>query len=108
MRDSRWLEAFRRQFGDERADYDEALRRHYADGPPADWPQSFASTYASGHPWEDWAETWAHYLHMVDTLETAWQFGLKLEPRVDQGDELSVEATLDPYESKDFQTLAAR
>ncbi|MCG6860238.1 MAG: putative zinc-binding peptidase [Chromatiaceae bacterium] len=108
VRDSRWLEAFRRQFGDERADYDEALQRHYADGPPADWPQSFVSTYASGHPWEDWAETWAHYLHMVDTLETAWQFGLKLEPRVDQSDELAVEATLDPYEAKDFQTLAAR
>src|SRR6185295_3152587 len=37
--------------------------------------------YASMHAWEDWAETWAHYLHMVDTLETARSFGLALRPR---------------------------
>ncbi len=30
-----------------------------------------SARYASAHAWEDWAETWAHYLHMVDTLETA-------------------------------------
>ena len=34
------------------------------------------------HPWEDWAETWAHYLHMVDTLETARAFGLSIRPAV--------------------------
>ena len=33
------------------------------------------------HPWEDWAESWAHYLHMVDTLETARSFGLDLRPQ---------------------------
>ena len=47
------------------------LKRHHEQGAPADWPNSFVSAYASAHPWEDWAETWAHYLHITDTLETA-------------------------------------
>jgi len=38
------------------------------------------SAYASAHPWEDWAETWAHYLHMIDTLETAATCGVSLKP----------------------------
>jgi hypothetical protein len=71
-----WLEPFRTLFGDERADYGEALRRHHADGPPAGWQGSFVSAYASSHPWEDWAETWAHYLHILDTLDTALSNGL--------------------------------
>ncbi len=71
---------FRALFGDERADYAAAQRRHYGDGPPADWPRRFVSAYASMHPWEDWAETWAHYLHMTDTLETARAHGLALKP----------------------------
>jgi hypothetical protein len=29
------------------------------------------------HPWEDWAETFAHYLHIRDTLETAHAYGVK-------------------------------
>ena len=69
------LEPFRELFGDERASYDEAVAAHYRDGAPADWPTRFVSSYASMHPWEDWAESWAHYLHMVDTLETARSFG---------------------------------
>jgi hypothetical protein len=73
---SNLLEAFRATFGDERADYDAALQRHYSSGPPADWGDSFISAYASMHPWEDFAETWAHYLHMIDTLETAKSHGL--------------------------------
>lgn len=71
-----WLAPFRAVFGDERADYAQALRRNYEAGPPADWAQRFISTYASCHPWEDWAETWAHYLHMMDTLDTAISFGV--------------------------------
>jgi hypothetical protein len=71
-----WLEPFRALFGDERTDYAAALQRHYEQGPPADWPLSHVSAYASAHPWEDWAETWAHYLHMLDTLDTAASFGL--------------------------------
>lgn len=70
-------EDFRRLFGDEREDYQAALDRHYADGPPADWlARGHISSYASMHASEDWAETWAHYLHMRDTLETAREFGM--------------------------------
>lgn len=74
-----WLDDCRALFGDERADYAAALKHHYQEGPPADWAQRYVSTYASTHPWEDWAETWAHYLHMVDTLGTAMRFGLDAE-----------------------------
>lgn len=81
IRDSGRLEAFRGRFGDERADYARALERHYQAGPPPDWPGRFVSAYASSHPWEDWAETWAHYLHMVDALETAAACGVSLRPR---------------------------
>ena len=74
---SPWLEPFRQLFGDERASYVDALRRNYEQGPPADWPNSYVSSYATTHPWEDWAETWAHYLHVVDSLCTATGFGIK-------------------------------
>jgi hypothetical protein len=74
------IDRFRELFGDERADYAEALRRHYDQGPAPDWPMRLVSAYASVHPWEDWAETWAHYLHMVDTLETAAACGMSLRP----------------------------
>jgi len=74
------LAAFRLVFGDERADYSAALTWHYQRGAPTDWPQRFISAYASAHPWEDWAETWAHYLHMTDALETAVACGLSLQP----------------------------
>ncbi|RKT33481.1 hypothetical protein DEU34_2079 [Microbacterium sp. AG1240] len=63
-------------FGDERADYQEAIDRHYADGSPDDWQDRFISEYATMHPYEDFAETWAHYLHIHDTLETAVAFDL--------------------------------
>jgi hypothetical protein len=71
---------YRGIFGDERADYAKALERHYREGAPADWQDHFVSAYASAHPWEDWAETWAHYVHMTDTLETAIECGLSLRP----------------------------
>jgi hypothetical protein len=77
--DEKLLREFRQLFGDERADYQAALQRHYTIGPPADWPEHFISPYASMHPWEDWAECWAHYLHMVDTLETAYAFQFGFE-----------------------------
>ena len=78
-----FLTAFRQLFGDEQRDYGAALQRHYAQGAPPDWSDRYISAYASSHPWEDWAETWAHYLHMVDTLATAYTFGLRVAPRVD-------------------------
>lgn len=64
-----WLERFRQLFGDERTDYAGALERHYANGAPLDWQANHISAYAASHPWEDWAESWAHYLHVTDTLE---------------------------------------
>lgn len=70
------LERARSLFGDNRLDYSEALERHYEQGPPPDWSDRHVSAYASMHPWEDWAETFAHYLHIRDTLQTAAAFGL--------------------------------
>lgn len=69
------VERFRELFGDERADYGEALGRYYADPPAAD--PDLISLYAQAHPLEDWAEVWSHYLHMVDTLETAADHGMR-------------------------------
>jgi len=92
--DTEWIDGFRALFGDERADYGEALQRHYTEGPAADWDQHFVSSYASSHPWEDWAETWAHYLHMIDTLETAHACGLSLKPA--KADEPSIDGVTLP------------
>jgi hypothetical protein len=63
-------------FGDPAQDYAEALKRHYAEGAPPGWAEAHVSAYAASHPWEDWAETWAHWLHMTDGLETATRYGL--------------------------------
>jgi hypothetical protein len=69
---------FRERFGDEAIDYEASLQNYYRQGPAADWPQRTVTAYASAHPWEDWAETWAHYLHIYDTLETADSFNLAI------------------------------
>ena len=77
----------REVFGDERADYQEAMDRYYRDGPPAGWEQSFVSAYAAMHPFEDWAETFAHYLHIRDTLQTAATYGLRSDgPQIPTAD----------------------
>lgn len=73
------LDEFRALFGDERDDYGSALNRHHSNGPPSDWGAQYVSSYASMHPWEDWAETWAHYLHIVAAVDTAEAEGM--EPR---------------------------
>ncbi len=99
------LERFRALFGDEREDYGEALKRHYANGAPADWQANFVSAYATAHPWEDFAETWAHYLHIVDTLETARAFGLKIRPRITEGAELEAEVDFNPHRAKRIEDL---
>jgi len=70
------LAACRDLFGDERADYAAAIERHYDEGPPGDWPERFVSAYASAHPAEDFAETFAHFLHIEDAVETARAAGL--------------------------------
>lgn len=76
--DSASLVQFRELFGDERVDYEAALRAHYARTDTNQWRDEFISYYASAHPWEDWAESWAHYLHIFDALDTAqaWRVGL--------------------------------
>lgn len=72
------LAAFRALFGDERADYAAALQEHYAHPAPAGWEETHVSAYATAHPWEDWAETFAHYLHIRDTLQTAASYHLEV------------------------------
>ncbi len=74
------LDDCRASFGDERQDYAAALEAYYANGPAPDWQHSYVSAYASAHPWEDFAETWAHYFHMVGGLETAHAYGLTPQP----------------------------
>ena len=83
IRDGNQTESFRAVFGDERSDYNDMLRRYYAAGPTLDWQTQYVSAYAGSHPWEDWAETWAHYLHIVDGLGTAASFRLEVHPRID-------------------------
>jgi hypothetical protein len=99
------LDRFRALFGDERQDYGQALQRHYADGPPADWQGRFVTAYAASHPWEDFAETWAHYLHIVDTLEMAGAFGMSTRPALTKGDELDAEIDFDPYRAAGIAQL---
>ncbi len=82
VRDSDRLDAFRDLFGDEREDYDAALARYRAEGPPPAWNTSHISAYATSHPWEDWAESWSHYLAMIDLIETATSSGIA-DPLVD-------------------------
>jgi len=83
------LERFHALFGDENADYDAALQQHYAQGAAPDWETRHISPYAASHPWEDWAETFAHYLHITDTLEMVRALNIPLARLdTDAGDEL--------------------
>ena len=102
-------EQFRRLFGDERKDYAAALEAYYNNGAPADWNQRFISQYATAHPWEDWAETWAHYLHMMDTLETAWSFGIRIDPvEIEDDAGIKISNMREPYDQTDFSRLIKR
>lgn len=102
---TQWLEPFRALFGDESADYAEALDTYYRDGAPANWAESHVSAYATMHPWEDWAETWAHYLLIVDVLDTATSYGVALIPRDPAGPTL-IDQT--PVEDASFDNLMKR
>jgi hypothetical protein len=90
------LAGFRGLFGDEREDYAAALHRHYK-SPVLGYNERYISSYATAHPSEDWAETWAHYLHIVDTLESAHHFGFTT----------SIPKWVDPFEVRDFEPLIA-
>ncbi|MBE0506609.1 MAG: putative zinc-binding peptidase [Marinospirillum sp.] len=100
-----WLNLFRDAFGDERRDYEAALKFYYDAGPTPNWQQFYVSAYASMHPWEDWAETWAHYLHLLDTLETAWHFGLSSQPPLPGAQQLAFVQRVNPYLVVDFDLL---
>jgi len=105
VRDRGGFDAFRAVFGDERRDYGAALQTHYANGAPLGWQESFISAYAASHPWEDFAECFAHYLHIVDTLETARAFGIAIDPRGHE--EMAAEVDFQPYRAKDVEQLAS-
>lgn len=102
--DAEQLARFRAIFGDESQNYSESLEEYYKTGAPDDWQQSFISKYASSHPWEDWAETWAHYLHIMDMVETAYYFGIKASPKSNTNS-MDIDVSFDPYEVEDFDTV---
>ncbi|EAU40309.1 hypothetical protein FP2506_03745 [Fulvimarina pelagi HTCC2506] len=91
------LDACRGLFGDDTEDYGEALQRHYENGPKPDWQNEYVSSYAGAHAWEDFAETWAHYLHIVDTLETGHAWGVTVDPRIPDQGLLTTRIDFDPY-----------
>ncbi len=100
IKDSKHLEKFRQLFGDEQKDYSQALETYYKTDTPANWNDFFISPYAFSHPWEDWAESWAHYMHLMDSLETAWSFGIGIhQPGV------KITITNDPYSIANFDTI---
>jgi hypothetical protein len=106
VRDGQQLDACRTIFGDDTRDYGDALKQHYAEGPPANWQERYVSAYATTHPWEDFAETWAHYFHIVDTLEMAANFGMEVAPAADRIGGLSAKVDFDPYAIAEFDMIA--
>jgi hypothetical protein len=104
MRDGGRVEEFRGAFGDERQDYDAALRRYYQAGPPAEWQAAFISAYATSHPWEDFAETWAHYFHIVAALDTSRSYGVRLKADFETPPR-AVDLNFDPYEAASAEQL---
>lgn len=89
---------FRLIFGDERQNYDTLLQRYHSRTDRCYDRQAFISEYATSHPWEDWAETFAHFLHIVSTLDTAASLPLSLDERARR-------TLVDPYLEKDFEAL---
>ena len=78
--DPELLAEFRELFGDERADYGGALDEHYARVDDGTWRDDHASFYASAHPWEDFAESWAQLMHVHDVVETGASWGVVSSP----------------------------
>lgn len=98
------LTAFREIFGNEEVNYSVAMKTYYTNGAPKNWQDSYISKYATAHPWEDWAETWAHYLHIMDMVETAHFFRLKVNP-IEMLENMKISTTFDPYTINDFETI---
>jgi hypothetical protein len=105
VKNTDWYPKFRELFGDESQDYAGACERHYASGPPVDWQSNYVSAYATMHAWEDFAETWAHYLHMVDTLQTARAYGLALRAKPVGGTKRPLTMTATRLDFDDFDDL---
>ena len=99
------LGEYRRLFGDETQPYEAALQAYYANGAPSDWQAHFISAYATAHPWEDFAETFSHYMHLVDTTEMAAAYGVRVRPQVDTRGALTSSIDFDPYASTDINEL---
>jgi hypothetical protein len=99
------LDRWRSLFGDERTDYETARQRHYEQGPPADWSDRHVSAYAAMHPWEDWAETFAHYLHIRDTLQTSAAFGMVVTGPEAPTDQALTAAPRDDADRRSFEAL---
>lgn len=98
------LAEFRAIFGNEEQNYAEALQNYYKGNAPSNWQEAFISKYATSHPWEDWAETWAHYLHIMDMVETAYFFGINVNP-TGYSKKLKAEVSFDPYTIEDFDVI---
>jgi hypothetical protein len=105
VRDHDRLEACRTLFGDDQQDYGKALQLYCANEAPVGWQSRFVSLYATSHPWEDFAETWALYLHIVDTLEIARAFGMSTHPGLTRGDELNASVDFDSYRAASMAQL---
>lgn len=98
-------ETFRALFGDERQDYGRSLEDHYANGAPQGWPQTHISAYATAHPWEDFAETFAHFLLITDTVEMAAAFGMRARPRTGDDHMALPPVTIDPYREPEMERI---
>jgi hypothetical protein len=105
VRDGGPLDGCRAMFGDDRQDYGAALQRHYQHGAPPDWQEHFVTQYATTHPWEDFAETWAHYLHIVDTLEMVAASGMVVNPRIDKTGDFAAKVNFEPYHAKSIDQI---
>lgn len=106
---SGWLSEFRELFGDDTADYQQALDAYHENGPDAEWQETHISAYATAHPWEDWAECWAHYLHVVDALETAARYGMAPNTQTGLGRFLGrSQVPGDPYSAANAKQLIDR
>jgi hypothetical protein len=101
------LKEFRTVFGNETQDYSEALQSYYKNGAPKNWRKSFISDYATSHPWEDWAETWAHYLHIMDMVETAYFFRLNVKPKL-RAKAMNTKVSFDPYTKHNFDVIVRK
>ena len=107
VRDRGRFDDFRAIFGDERTDYQAAVQRHYLSGPKPRWQGNYISAYATMHPWEDFAETWAHYLHMIATLDTAHAYQLRTAPFADRSGTSHIRDAVDPMTTDEISALIA-